>query len=125
MEEFTDLINDASAEIEATFAERMKLFPRSGKAQYGSQADPERSPSEFTAILRHGNQKIKPLAKGWDINIASSEPTLTIIRDANPDLALRVGDLVRALDRDGLPDFEIASLFCPRESIVNCRLYSS
>ena len=76
--------------------------------------DASRPALEIKAVLRVGNSKASSMAggtaKSWNTRIAAGKAEVHIDRATYPDVVLRVGDAVRAMDRPGLPWFEVLSV---------------
>ncbi|KTQ95012.1 hypothetical protein NS226_13860 [Aureimonas ureilytica] len=88
------------------FAERVRFsFFRKG------DVDPTRPPADITAVLRVGGGDERNLAGGlakdWSTQIAAGKAELHVDRDAFPSLTVREDDRVCALDRPGLPWFQV------------------
>ncbi|WP_184010794.1 hypothetical protein [Rubricella aquisinus] len=93
-------------EVDEIWAEQVRHLPMRGAAP-----DPERAPLELVALIRTGVRDIEQVSFGRSnaarSGLASSGGFLRLDRTAYPDLALRKGDKVVALDREGAPVFEI------------------
>jgi hypothetical protein len=101
-----DLKSDLREAVDEVWAESIRLLPLTG-----GQPDPEREPVEFDAILRtEGRDAEAPnFGRGNAARpaIAASGGVLRIDRMAWPGVRPRKGDRIVALDRAGLPVFEI------------------
>ena len=100
-----DLRAELRAEVDDVWAETLRHLPL---AQ--GQQDETRAPVEFAAILRTGDRSVEPLSFGRGntvrAGITADGGYLRIDRALNPDLLIRKGDKVVALERDGQPVFE-------------------
>lgn len=95
------------AVVDRAFGETVKVvFVKDGKA------DPERPAIEVTAVLRTAAQVSPSMAGGrgqaWNAEIAAGSATLFVNRSRYPDLSLNKGDRVQAIQRPGLPWFDVA-----------------
>lgn len=89
------------------FGERIRFsFMTRGAVDQG------RVPREIVAVLRTGGgteaNLSGGLAQSWRTQLAAGKAELHIDLAAYPDLLVRIGDAVRALDRAGKPWFEVA-----------------
>lgn len=97
--------------IDDAWAEEIRLSP-----MHKGIADPARDQEVIQAVLRTGEQNRVRFAQGrggsartMGANAPGSKGTLRIDRTRYPEIDVRVGDKVRAMDRDGQPVFEVAS----------------
>lgn len=104
-----DLREELMDEIDEEWAERIRLLPLSNM-----QPDPEREQTEFYAVLRTNDQTREDMNfdKGNVSRAAfmASGGMLRINPMAWPELELREGDKILALDRPDEPVFEIGSV---------------
>ncbi|MCX2722608.1 hypothetical protein [Roseibium salinum] len=91
------------------FAERVRI---SGWVQ--GREDPDREPREIDAVLRtntRADQNLSGDRSGtFATDIRTGGATLRIDQVAYPDLDIRKGDTVVALERPGLPEWEVSSV---------------
>lgn len=105
----TDLREELMDEVDEVWAESLRHLPMKGGAP-----DPDRAPSVFSALLRTGHRA--PERAGFGRGDAmrpamtSDGGTLRIDRQEFPDLEVRKGDKLVALDRESQPIFEFQSV---------------
>jgi hypothetical protein len=104
-----DLREELMDEVDEVWAESLRHLPMKSGVP-----DPERAPSVFTAVLRTGDRAVERVGAGrgnaMRPAMTSDGGTLRIDRQAYPDLEVRKGDKLVALDRDGQPIFEFQSV---------------
>ncbi|HCV74001.1 MAG TPA: hypothetical protein DHE23_26305 [Agrobacterium sp.] len=95
--------------VDQRFAERIRLSPMKN-----TKTDPDRPQIVITAVLRTGDETAGPLdvnaGRSLHSRIAAGKAFLYIDRTEHPDIVLRKGDNVRALDRPGAPLFEVSTV---------------
>lgn len=88
------------------FGERVLISPL-----HKGIADPSRQPAEVVGVLRTRPGKSENLAGGraqsWSATLDGSVSALAVDGARYPDLVVRRGDAVRALERRGQPWFEV------------------
>ncbi|BAP94466.1 hypothetical protein [Aurantimonas phage AmM-1] len=104
----TTLAETMSAAIaDDAFGERVLLAPMKK-----GERDPDRAAREVIAVLRTGGGGESNLSGGmgqsWRVQLAAGKAEAHIDLAAYPDLHVRVGDALRALERRGQPWFEVA-----------------
>lgn len=75
--------------------------------------DPARTARDVISPLRVGveeNDGVSGKSKSWGARIASGKARAHISREKYPDLVLRQGDRLRAVERAGRPWFEVDSV---------------
>jgi hypothetical protein len=97
------------AAVDRTFAEPVRLvFMANGSP------DQDRQARNIEAVLRAATSKETMVSGGrdrdWNSRITAQRAELHIDRIANPDLAFRNGDRVKALSRLGGPWFEVLAV---------------
>ncbi|MEJ8474459.1 hypothetical protein [Roseibium algae] len=106
---FDGLRNSLTTAVDGVLAEQVQLnFVKDGRS------DPARPVVTIEAVLRTRDQSVGSLSggtsKGWSSDIATGGAVLKIDRTKYPDLDLRKGDRVKALDRAGCPVFSIQTV---------------
>lgn len=100
---------DLREAVDETFGEAVRHLPLSG-----GRVDGERLVSEFVAVLRTGGRASRDIRVGRGETarpgVTAVGGTLRIDRDLNPTLVVRKHDKVVALERPGVPVFEILSV---------------
>lgn len=93
-------------EVDAEFAEPLRIFPITNGRKIGDQP-----PIEIEAVLRTENRtSLQPDGgnnSDWNIKLAASKAALAIDRTRYPTIELHKGFRVCALARAGLPMFEV------------------
>lgn len=113
MSRFADLWNDARADIDATFAERLRIAPMQPGNQYTGSggADPARPATIVLGLLKFGSAEQSAAGDRRNIDfvgrLATGEIGASVALDQIGGLTLRKGDRVTALDRTADRDFEI------------------
>lgn len=106
---FHDLRNELFAAVDEEFAEPIQI----AYLKDGSE-DNSRQSCEIEAVLRTEAERPTPLTGGkdktWNAQVAAHVSELSIDREAYPNIALRKGDKVRALARNGQPWFEVSEV---------------
>jgi hypothetical protein len=96
-------------EVDDVWSETVRHLPLVAGLQ-----DTARDPREFSAVMRTGDRASDGMGFGRGrserTSIAAAGGHLRIDRIANPDVIVRKGDKVVALDRDSTPAFEILSV---------------
>ena len=91
--------------VDGLMGETLRLVPlESGRT------DPARPPRDVISPLRVGveeNDGVSGKSKSWGSRIASGKAQAHISRAEYPDLVLRQGDRLRAVERAGQPWFEV------------------
>lgn len=108
----TDLGARVRRDIDSAWAEAIRLSPMRHQA-----ADPDRDQVTIRAVLRtvdQGRVRFSPgrgeSGRVMAATMPASSATLKIDKSAYPDIDLRVGDRVRAMDRAGQPVFEVVTI---------------
>ncbi|MGY6705920.1 hypothetical protein [Roseinatronobacter sp.] len=103
---FHEYRDKAIAAVDVVMAETVKL-----SFLKDSAVDPNRPAVHIQAVLRVGDTKNTNMtggrAQSWRTRLAAGTAEIHIDRATYPDVMLREGDAVRALDRIGLPWFEV------------------
>lgn len=101
-----DYKEELRAEVDDVWAELIRHLP-----QNGGQPDADREKAEFSAPMRTGERGVERVNFGRGNNsragVAAAGGQLRVDRSAYPELILRKGDKVVALDRVGRPIFEV------------------
>lgn len=104
-----DLREDLMAAVDDVWAETIRVLPLAS-----GQEDPNRERAEIIAVVRTGDRVAERMNFGRGQSapsgIAAAGGYLRIDRIANPDIVLRKGDKIVALERPGEPAFEILSV---------------
>jgi hypothetical protein len=87
------------------FGERVRLAPMASGV-----ADPARPAVEITAILHCGGDDSFQAGTGMRTRLAASKAELVIDRSTYTGPTIKAKDKVRALERDGQPWFEVATV---------------
>lgn len=103
------LREDLMAEVDDLWSEAIRHLPLAS-----GQKDPNRGAVEIAACLRTGGRDTERLNFGRGnkgrAGVMADGGYLRIDRSAYPDLVVRKGDKVVALDRDGQPVFEVQAV---------------
>lgn len=104
---YANLRDRGVAAVDRIFAETVKIvFVKDGSA------DPARPAVEVAAVLRTAAQVAPSIAGGrgqaWNAEIAAGSAVLHVSRSRYPELSLRKGDRVQAIQRPGLPWFDVS-----------------
>lgn len=103
---FQEAAAQAVADVDDVFAEALSLQFRAGGA-----SDPDRPDQIIQARLNVHDQSGTNISGGrsseWHSEVAEGGALMTIALAAYPDLDLRKGDVVTALDRAGEPEFRV------------------
>lgn len=101
---FKDFRQELMGAVDAVWSERIRLLPQSGGTK-----DPERQVLEIDAVLRTGDRDRQGMGRGAGLRagVNADGGLLRIDRSAFPNLELRKGDKIIALNRAGAPVFEI------------------
>jgi len=95
--------------VDDVWAETLRHLPL-----VSGQQDQTREQVEFLAVVRTGDREPERMSFGRGINarsgIMAAGGYLRIDRSAYPDIDMRKGDKIVALERDGEPAFEILSV---------------
>lgn len=101
-----DLRRELTSEVDDVFACAVRVLPISH-----GQPDTARDPIEINAVLRTGDRDAVAMHGGKSqqsrANIAATGGFLRIDREEYPDLVVRQHDKIVAIERHGLPVFEI------------------
>lgn len=96
-------------EVDAAWAEAVRHLPLAGGLK-----DPERDPADLVAVVRTDDRKAEGVhirrGGGDRARVMTGGGTLRLDRRVYPDLVIRKGDKVVALDRDSRPVFEVHSV---------------
>jgi len=105
----TTLRAELRAEVDDVWAETLRHLPL-----IDGQQDAGRVALDFIAPLRTGDRETERVSFGRGntarAGIRAGGGILRIDRAAYPDLVLRKGDKIVALDRDGQPVFEVQAI---------------
>lgn len=107
----SDLRKLAMSAVDQVFAESVRLtFYNIGT--YSREEDPARPSVVITAVLRADPSRTMRLGDGigWTSRISGEGAELHINRATYPSLEVKQGDVVTALDRPGLPSFEVRAV---------------
>ena len=91
--------------VDDLMGEALRIVPMDG-----GRIDPARTPGEVTAPLRVGAEEsdgVGGKSQAWRSRISSGKAQAHISREAYPDLVVRKGDRLRAIERAGQPWFEV------------------
>ncbi|MBR9651911.1 hypothetical protein [Thalassovita aquimarina] len=103
------LREDLKAEVDDVWSETVRHLPLAG-----GQQDPGRAASEIAAVLRTGDRGAEGMNFGRGVRaragVTADGGYLRIDRATYPDLVVRKGDKVVALDREAQPVFEVQSV---------------
>ena len=91
--------------VDELMGETLRIVPLDG-----GRADATRTPREVISPLRVGveeNDGVSGKSKSWGSRIASGKARAHISRTEYPDLLVRQGDRLRAVERAGQPWFEV------------------
>lgn len=106
---FHSLRDLAAAEVDAVFAERVRI-----SFLDGGVVDPQRAAIEIDAPLRVGKVEIGDISGGrtsdWSTRMAGADGVLSIAWATYGGPPIRVGDRVKALARSGEPWFEVTAI---------------
>ena len=101
---FQSIRDEAIRAVDAVMSERIMHFPLRQQ-----QPDPHRSKREIHAVLRVGGLRDKPAegGKSWMARIAQGRAECHIDRSTQPNIDIRQGDRIRAVERVGQPIFDV------------------
>ncbi|WP_375261851.1 hypothetical protein [Palleronia sp.] len=94
--------------VDGVMAETLRHYPLNK-----GEADATRTRTDLQGVLRTGNADEKNVAgtsTSWGSRIVSGKARAHFSRVAYPELAIRDGDKLRAMDRAGQPWFSVSSI---------------
>ncbi|WP_099864726.1 hypothetical protein [Pararhizobium haloflavum] len=109
MARYHGLRDDIAEAIDEEFGELVKIWPKKDGV-----TDPERANLTIIAVVRTRPEQRNNLAGGrtrnWNASVSAGTTELRIAIGRYPEIRLRRGDIVEAVEREGGPLFEVLSV---------------
>ena len=109
MANYHPLRDQTLALVDSVFAERVRHSP-----MLAACSDPGRPQQELLAPLRSAEQERSNLqgghSKEWQTKVARARHVLKVNRSQFPDLIVRDGDVIRAIERPGQPAYTVVAV---------------